>query len=187
VREMQELRKRKAEEEAQLKAEEAAKAAQQSFNFQLEDQPENQPGVPHPERSEGWDRSSILPKIHAVADSSTSTRKIERPPCHRRRKHNTRRGNPVGQQPLDHPLQPRNRSRRHLQEESIPTGHVVTLLHLRQVLHKLEEGMIPRPVAGHANDRQNRCSERLSVNLNRVAADDSGILHPPQSLGRSRS
>jgi hypothetical protein len=36
VREMQELRKRKAEEEARLKAEAAAKAAQLSFSFQLD-------------------------------------------------------------------------------------------------------------------------------------------------------
>jgi hypothetical protein len=66
---MQELRKRKAEEEARLKAEEAAKAAQLSFPFQLEDQPKDQPGVPHPERSEGWDTTSIIPTIHAVAET----------------------------------------------------------------------------------------------------------------------
>jgi hypothetical protein len=75
LREVQEMRKRKAEEEARLKAEEAAKAAQQSFPFQLEDQLKDQPGVPHPDpehrEGEGWVQPSILPLIHALADSPT--------------------------------------------------------------------------------------------------------------------
>jgi hypothetical protein len=62
LREVQLMRQRKAEEEARQKAEEASSDATQK----------EQPGVPHPERSEGWDQHPIpatIPQIQAVADT----------------------------------------------------------------------------------------------------------------------
>ena len=178
--------RKEAEREAQRKAEEEAAVAQSSEPVSI-----------------------TIPQVHAVAKMGCPTtcpepvegsrrdvegkaspprpQKLKPTPSHRRRKHDTRRRNPIRQQPLDHPLQLHNRSSRNLQEESIAASHMVTLLHLRQLFHKLEERMIPRPIAGHAHNRQNRQPQRLAVYLNRVSANNPGILHPPQPLRRSRS
>jgi hypothetical protein len=136
--------------------------------------------------------SITLPQLQAAAEtwelnSPSNPRKIERPSCHRRRKHNTCRRNPVWQQPLDHPLQLHNGSSRNLQEEGVAARHMMAFLHFGQLFHELEEGMIPRPITGHANDRQNRQPQRLAVNLNRVSPNGPGILHPPQPLCGRRS
>jgi hypothetical protein len=67
LREVQLMRQRKAEEEARQKAEAAASDTTQK----------EQPGVPHPERSEGWDQQPIpatIPQIQAVADTPRAPR-----------------------------------------------------------------------------------------------------------------
>ena len=89
----------------------------------------------------------------------------------------------VGEQGFNEGFEVGHGSGGDLEQEVVAAGEVVALADFFEGVHVVEEAMVLRAVAAHADEGEDFETESFAIDFDRVAAEDADLFHLAHALG----